>query len=48
MLTIVPMVLGPVQTNAYLLADVHTGEAVVIDPAWHRPAGAHGELAASG
>jgi hydroxyacylglutathione hydrolase len=33
-LTIVPMVLGPVQTNAYLLADARTGEAVVIDPAW--------------
>jgi hydroxyacylglutathione hydrolase len=33
-LTIVPMVLGPVQTNAYLLADAQTGEAVVIDPAW--------------
>ena len=28
------MVLGPVQTNAYLLADAKTGEAVVIDPAW--------------
>jgi hydroxyacylglutathione hydrolase len=34
MLTIVPMVLGPVQTNVYLLADARTGEAVVIDPAW--------------
>lgn len=34
MLTIVPMVLGPVQTNAYLLAEASTGEAVVIDPAW--------------
>jgi hydroxyacylglutathione hydrolase len=27
-------VLGPVETNAYLLADEVTGEAVVIDPAW--------------
>jgi hydroxyacylglutathione hydrolase len=34
MLTVVSMVLGPVQTNAYLLADAQTGEAVVIDPAW--------------
>jgi hydroxyacylglutathione hydrolase len=34
MITIVPMVLGPVQTNAYLLADASTSEAVVIDPAW--------------
>ena len=32
MLTIVPFVLGPVQTNSYLVADVITGEAVVIDP----------------
>jgi glyoxylase-like metal-dependent hydrolase (beta-lactamase superfamily II) len=28
------MVLGPVQTNAYLVGDAATGEAVVIDPAW--------------
>jgi hydroxyacylglutathione hydrolase len=34
MLAIVPFVLGPVQTNAYLLADSTTGEAAVIDPAW--------------
>jgi glyoxylase-like metal-dependent hydrolase (beta-lactamase superfamily II) len=34
MLEIVTMVLGPVSTNAYLLADSETGEAAVIDPAW--------------
>jgi glyoxylase-like metal-dependent hydrolase (beta-lactamase superfamily II) len=28
------MVLGPVQTNAYLVGDEGAGEAVVIDPAW--------------
>lgn len=34
MLSIVRMVLGPVQTNTYLLADPDSGSAVVIDPAW--------------
>ncbi|MFZ6030391.1 MAG: MBL fold metallo-hydrolase [Chloroflexota bacterium] len=34
MLEIVTFVLGPVQTNAYLLADAGSGEAAVIDPAW--------------
>lgn len=34
MLEIVPFVLGPVQTNAYLVADGATQEAAVIDPAW--------------
>jgi hydroxyacylglutathione hydrolase len=34
MLEIVPFVLGPVQTNAYLIADGETREAAVIDPAW--------------
>ena len=34
MLEIVPFILGPVQTNAYLVADADTGAAVVIDPAW--------------
>ncbi len=34
MLEIVPFVLGPVQTNAYLIADPESGEAAVIDPAW--------------
>jgi len=34
MLEIVTLVLGPVQTNSYLIADPETGEAVVIDPAW--------------
>lgn len=34
MLEIVRFVLGPVATNAYLLADAVSGEAVVIDPAW--------------
>lgn len=33
MLSIVTLRLGPVQTNAYLVADGSTGEAVVIDPA---------------
>ena len=33
MLSIVTFVLGPVQTNAYLVADDSTGEAAVIDPA---------------
>ena len=34
MLEIVSFTLGPVQTNAYLIADSETKEAVVIDPAW--------------
>ena len=34
MLEIVSFTLGPAQTNAYLVADPETGEAVVIDPAW--------------
>lgn len=34
MLTILPFLLGPVQTNSYLLADSASGEAAVIDPAW--------------
>ncbi|MFN3741936.1 MAG: MBL fold metallo-hydrolase [Anaerolineales bacterium] len=34
MLEIVSFVLGPVQTNAYLIADRKSGEAAVIDPAW--------------
>jgi hydroxyacylglutathione hydrolase len=34
MLTVIPFVLGPVETNAYLLGDDVTREAVVIDPAW--------------
>ncbi len=34
MLEIVPFQLGPVQTNAYLIADGETREAAVIDPAW--------------
>lgn len=34
MLEIVSFTLGPVQTNAYLVADSDTKEAVVIDPAW--------------
>ena len=34
MLEIVSLTLGPVQTNAYLVADSETKEAVVIDPAW--------------
>ncbi len=34
MLEIVPFILGPAQTNAYLIADTQTREAAVIDPAW--------------
>ncbi len=34
MLSIIPLILGPVQTNAYLIADPASGEAAVIDPAW--------------
>lgn len=34
MLEIIPFTLGPVQTNAYLIADPDTKEAAVIDPAW--------------
>ena len=34
MLTIIPLTLGPVQTNSYLIADAATGEAAVVDPAW--------------
>ena len=34
MLEIVTFILGPVQTNAYLVADSETHDAAVIDPAW--------------
>ena len=34
MLEIVSMVLGPVMTNAYLVGDSESHQAVVIDPAW--------------
>jgi glyoxylase-like metal-dependent hydrolase (beta-lactamase superfamily II) len=34
MLEILTLVLGPVQTNAYVVADPETKEAAVIDPAW--------------
>jgi glyoxylase-like metal-dependent hydrolase (beta-lactamase superfamily II) len=34
MLKIVEFTLGPVQTNAYLVADSETREAAVIDPGW--------------
>lgn len=34
MLEIVSFVLGPVETNAYLVADTQTGDAAAIDPAW--------------
>ena len=34
MLEIVSFTLGPAQTNAYLIADSETRDAVVIDPAW--------------
>jgi len=34
MLELISFTLGPVQTNAYLVADPETKEAVVVDPAW--------------
>lgn len=34
---ILTFILGPVQTNAYLLADEASGEAAVVDPAWDGP-----------
>jgi glyoxylase-like metal-dependent hydrolase (beta-lactamase superfamily II) len=34
MLEIKPLVLGPVSTNCYLVADPDSSEAAVIDPAW--------------
>ncbi len=34
MLEIVSFTLGPVQTNAYLVADSETKDAAVVDPAW--------------
>lgn len=34
MLEIITLVLGPVETNTYLVADPETGCAVVVDPAW--------------
>lgn len=34
MIEIFEFQLGPVETNAYLVADSENGEAVVIDPAW--------------
>jgi len=33
-LEITSFVLGPVQTNAYLISDKESGDAAVIDPAW--------------
>ncbi|OGO39398.1 MAG: hypothetical protein A2W35_13240 [Chloroflexi bacterium RBG_16_57_11] len=34
MLEIITMILGPVETNSYLVADIANNVAVVIDPAW--------------
>jgi hydroxyacylglutathione hydrolase len=34
MLEIISLVLGPVSTNCYLIADLDSGEAAIIDPAW--------------
>jgi hydroxyacylglutathione hydrolase len=34
MLEIVPLILGPIATNTYLIGDTDTCEAAVIDPAW--------------
>lgn len=33
-LEIIPFILGPVQTNSYLVADPASKQAVVIDPSW--------------
>ncbi len=37
MLEIVPLMLGPFQTNTYLIADGKSGQAVVVDPAEKAP-----------
>jgi hydroxyacylglutathione hydrolase len=34
LLEIISLVLGPVSTNCYLIADTDSGETAVIDPAW--------------
>ena len=34
MLEIVTFTLGPIKTNAYLVADSESRDAAVIDPAW--------------
>ncbi|MBE0411857.1 MAG: MBL fold metallo-hydrolase [Anaerolineales bacterium] len=34
MISIISFILGPVETNSYLIADEESKEAVVIDPAW--------------
>src|SRR5512135_1715028 len=34
MLEIVTLILGPLNTNTFLVADSSSGEAAVIDPAW--------------
>jgi hydroxyacylglutathione hydrolase len=34
MLELLTLILGPVSTNCYIIADSDSGEAVVIDPAW--------------
>ncbi len=34
MLEIVTLVLGPVETNVFMVADMETGDCIVIDPAW--------------
>lgn len=34
MLDTITLILGPVSTNCYIIADSDTGEAAVIDPAW--------------
>lgn len=34
MIRILHLPLGPLQTNCYVLADVATGQAAVVDPAW--------------
>ena len=34
MLEIIPLILGPVATNAYLVGETNSHSAVVVDPAW--------------
>jgi hydroxyacylglutathione hydrolase len=34
MLEVVSLILGPVATNAYIVGDSFSGQAVIIDPAW--------------
>jgi glyoxylase-like metal-dependent hydrolase (beta-lactamase superfamily II) len=37
MIEIESLILGPVETNAYLVGDHASREAVIVDPAWDGP-----------